>query len=68
MIYVYYITNFQEEGVHIRFHFVTKLLVDDENFKGRDVNHTLEAIERKEIPIPDIVIMNSCTWDLTRCI
>ncbi|KAB7502141.1 PC-esterase domain-containing protein 1A, partial [Armadillidium nasatum] len=48
-----------KDNIHLRFHFITKI-------SGEEMNHTLNVIERKEIPYPDIIVVNSCMWDVTR--
>ncbi|RXG50837.1 PC-esterase domain-containing protein 1A, partial [Armadillidium vulgare] len=49
----------RKDNIHLRFHFITKI-------SGEEMNHTLNVIERKEIPYPDIIVVNSCMWDVTR--
>ncbi|KAL7642713.1 UNVERIFIED_CONTAM: hypothetical protein RMT77_007278 [Armadillidium vulgare] len=51
--------EYKKDNIHLRFHFITKI-------SGEEMNHTLNVIERKEIPYPDIIVVNSCMWDVTR--
>nr|XP_027227119.1 PC-esterase domain-containing protein 1A-like [Penaeus vannamei]XP_027227120.1 PC-esterase domain-containing protein 1A-like [Penaeus vannamei]XP_027227121.1 PC-esterase domain-containing protein 1A-like [Penaeus vannamei] len=50
---------FECDGLCIRYSFITKVY-------SSIVRRELKAIEDGEAPIPHVVIMNSCIWDLTR--
>ncbi|KAF2349000.1 SGNH hydrolase-type esterase domain, partial [Trinorchestia longiramus] len=46
-------------GVTVRFCFITRVL-------GDQTLCELGEIQRGSVPLPDIVILNSCVWDITR--
>ncbi|XP_042869275.1 PC-esterase domain-containing protein 1B-like [Penaeus japonicus] len=50
---------FESKGLCVRYNFITKVY-------SSTVKRELKAIEDGEAPIPHVVIMNSCIWDLTR--
>ncbi|KAL7642712.1 UNVERIFIED_CONTAM: hypothetical protein RMT77_007277 [Armadillidium vulgare] len=51
--------EYKKSGFHFRFHFITRVW-------GSSMKRTLSLIENRTIPIPDIIVVNSCSWDLTR--
>ncbi|XP_018021057.1 PC-esterase domain-containing protein 1A [Hyalella azteca] len=46
-------------GVRVRFCFVTRVM-------GQQMLWQLNEMERGDIPCPDIILLNSCVWDITR--
>nr|XP_027223411.1 uncharacterized protein LOC113815552 isoform X2 [Penaeus vannamei] len=50
---------FESNGLCVRYNFITRVY-------SSTVKRELKAIEDGEAPIPHVVIMNSCIWDLTR--
>ncbi|XP_076029779.1 PC-esterase domain-containing protein 1A-like isoform X2 [Oratosquilla oratoria] len=55
----YEVREYKENDIHIRFNFITRVYYER-------VIEELKKIETGEIPAPDIVVINSCLWDLTR--
>ncbi|XP_047501910.1 uncharacterized protein LOC125047640 isoform X2 [Penaeus chinensis] len=50
---------FESNGLCVRYNFITQVY-------SSTVKKELKAIEDGEVPIPHVVVMNSCIWDLTR--
>lgn len=53
------VRRFQEDDLHVEFHFVTKCLNDD-------VQKMMRRFREDKDRVPDILVMNSTHWDVTR--
>ncbi|XP_071523533.1 uncharacterized protein [Panulirus ornatus] len=53
------IREYKDEDLMVRFHFITRVY-------SQAVQQELSAIEDGLVPIPHVVIINSCLWDITR--
>jgi hypothetical protein len=49
----------QHQGVHIEFYFITRCYT-------RVIENMMNDIKGKKKPAPDVIVMNSLLWDISR--
>lgn len=53
------VRQFNKHGITVEYHFITKCY-------NEEIINILNGIKDKKVKAPDVIIMNSCLWDITR--
>ncbi|XP_067002014.1 PC-esterase domain-containing protein 1A isoform X2 [Anabrus simplex] len=53
------VREFKSEGVHAEFHFITRCY-------SKDIEEMVHEWKKKPLTAPDVIVINSCLWDISR--
>lgn len=53
------VRRYEKGNVHVEYFFITRCC-------NSSIESMMSAIKQKEKPAPDVIVMNSCLWDITR--